>query len=133
MKITSLGAVFVYAATCTSAAQQRPGFPASPNDFLSRGAPTFVLGTAGDDRADRAIAAQVNLIRNLLFPGTQAVTDESIDVAAGPDAWPPRPILYGGPHVNSVLRALAPTLPFEMDEGALRLGDRVFEGDELNG
>jgi hypothetical protein len=65
----------------------------TPNDFLRRGVPTFVIGTSGDDRSDRVIRSQAELVRNLLFPQARIVTDESIDVGRGPGAWPPNPIL----------------------------------------
>jgi hypothetical protein len=102
---------------------------ATPNDFLARGTPTFVVGTAGDDRADRCIAAQVALIRGMLFPGAPVVADQSIDVAKGPAGWPRNPILYGGPHVNHLLAGLADSLPLQMEQARLVLGGQVFEGD----
>jgi hypothetical protein len=39
-------------------------------------------------------------------------------------------LLFGGPHVNSVLARLASSLPFTMQRGKLTLGHEVFEGDE---
>ena len=104
--------------------------PGTPNGFLAGGTPTFIVGTAGDERSDRAIAAQVELIRGLLFPGARVVPDTSVDVDAGPAAWPPRPILYGGAHVNHLVRALAPSLPLLVDRGKLALGARTFDGED---
>jgi hypothetical protein len=39
----------------------------TPNDFFKKGTPTFITGTAGDERADRASKTQVVIIRDLLF------------------------------------------------------------------
>ncbi|MFQ5809213.1 MAG: hypothetical protein ACE5JM_06310 [Armatimonadota bacterium] len=113
-------------------AKRRPaeGSFATPNDFLGRGTPTFVVGTAGDDRADRCIVAHVDLIRGMLFPDAPVVTDQSIDPAKGPEGWPRNPVVYGGPHVNHLLAALADSLPLQMEQGKLVLGGQVFEGDE---
>lgn len=97
------------------------------NQFYGRGTPTFVIGTSGDDVSDRAIAVQVELVRSLFFPTATIVTDTSIDVAAGPSAWPSNAVVYGGPQVNSLIAALE--LPFELGPGRLRIGDRTFEGD----
>lgn len=96
----------------------------TPNDFLARGAPTFVLGTAGDDRADREIAGQVALIQGLLFPTSPVVTDASIA-----ETWPEHPVVYGGPHVNALIARIARCLPFELAPGRLAIGERRFEGD----
>lgn len=79
---------------------------ATPSDFFKRGTPTFVVGTAGDDHADRAIKAQAAMIRDLLFPAAKIIDDSAVNVAKGPAAWPANPILYGGPHVNHVLAKL---------------------------
>jgi hypothetical protein len=89
-----------------------------------------VLGTGGDDRADRGIAAQVEFIRSALFPAATVVKDLAIDVAKGAAAWPRNPVVFGGPHVNTLLDRLAPSLPFSMQRGKLKIGDEVFEGDE---
>ncbi len=115
---------------CSSTATEAAPNAATPNAFFQRGTPTFVLGTAGNDHADRGIAAQVELIRGMLFPKSPVVTDDSIDVAKGASAWPRNPVVYGGPHVNSLLARLAPSLPFVLERGKLTLGDQVFEGDE---
>ncbi len=104
--------------------------PANPNELFAAGTPTFVLGTAGDARADAEIEAQARSIRDLLFPAATCVADTSIDPAKGPEAWPKNPVLYGGPHVNALLSRLSTSLPFEMAPGRLRIGDRTFEGDE---
>lgn len=121
--------------TESSAGSRMPGNTkrhfTTPNEFLSRGLPTFVVGTLGDDAADRAVAGQAALIQGLLFPRARLVTDSSIDVAKGPSAWPPNPTLYGGPHVSSLLAALAPSLPFEMTSGRLVLGGETFSGDGI--
>jgi hypothetical protein len=100
----------------------------TPNDFLRAGAPTFVVGTRGDALSDRVIAGQVELVRGALFPDAKVVADTTIDVARGPEGWPPRPAIYGGPHVHATLAALAPVLPFSLGPGRLAIGDRVFEG-----
>jgi hypothetical protein len=97
------------------------------NEFFARGTPTFVLGTAGDPRSDRAIAGQVELVRGLFFTTATVVNDGAIDIDAGPSAWPNNPVVYGGPQVNSLIAALE--LPFELGPGRLRIGDRALEGD----
>jgi hypothetical protein len=102
----------------------------TPNDFFKRGTPTFIVGTAGDDRADRAIRAQAGIIRDVLFPVAKVIDDSHIDVTKGPAAWPANPIVYGGPHVNLVLAKLSASLPFRMERGKLTVGGEVFEGDE---
>lgn len=79
----------------------------TPNAFFARGTPTFIVGTAGDERCDRAVAAQVELVRAQLFPGAAVVTDEAVG-----HAWPANPVVYGGAHVNVLVAALAPELPF---------------------
>jgi hypothetical protein len=96
--------------------------------LFARGAPVFVAGTAGDDAADQRVAAQVALMRGFV-PGSTAVDDTAIDVAKGPAGWPANPVVYGGPHVNRAVAAIAPSLPFELAPGRLAIGGRVFEGD----
>jgi hypothetical protein len=105
--------------------------PATPNDFFKRAMPTFIVGTAGDDRADQAIRAQATLIRDLLFPQAKIMNDSDVDVAKGPAAWPANAILFGGPHVNRVLADLVASLPFLLDRGKLAIANEVFEGDEF--
>ena len=111
-----------------SLAAQTPS--TTPNDFFKRGTPTFIVGTAGDDQADRAIKAQAAMIRDLLFPAAKIIDDSAVDVAKGPAAWPANPILYGGAHLNHVLAKLGASLPFRLERGRLSLGDQVFEGME---
>jgi hypothetical protein len=96
-----------------------PAPPRTPNEFLVRGTPTFVLGTAGDDRADRGIAAHVGMVRDVLFPTAQIVTDTSI-VANG--VWPMNPVVYGGPHVNALVDRVKLCLPFSLASGSLVVG-----------
>jgi hypothetical protein len=102
----------------------------TPNSFLARGKPTFVVGTAGDDASDRKVRAQVMAIRGMLFPDARVVEDTAIDVAKGPSAWPANPVLYGGPHVNRVLAELQADLPFSMSAGRLAVGGKEFVGGE---
>ena len=94
------------------------------NQFLGRGVPTYVLGTAGDDAADRAIAAQVELIRGMLFPSAEVLSDTALIERA---AWPENAVVYGGPHVSQLLAELE--LPFELAAGRLQIGGQTFEGD----
>jgi len=103
--------------------------PKTPNDLYERGTPTFVRGTAGDDATDVAIAAQVELIRGMLFPDAEVLEDNQVDPERGPAAWPKNPVLYGGQHVNDLLARL-PGLPFGFEPGKLRVGTRTFVGDE---
>ena len=105
--------------------------PKTPNDIFARGLPTFVVGTAGDADSDRKVRAQAEAIRGMLFPEARVVDDSEIDLAAGPAGWPANPVLYGGPHVNSVAAALAERLPFEMAAGRLDVAGEKFEGDEF--
>ncbi len=104
---------------------------ATPNDFFRRGMPTFVVGTAGDERSDREIRGQAELIRGLLFPTARIVEDGSIDPAKGPGAWPANPILYGGPQSNSLMAGIADSLPFRLGPGRLELGDKAFDGEDF--
>ena len=112
----------------------RPGTDAAapvknltPDDLLARGTPTIVVGTLGDDAADRAIAAQARMVREL-FPGATIVPDTSIDVAAGPSGWPPNPILYGGAHMNAVVAALGDALPLQVDAERIVVGGETHAG-----
>ena len=120
--------------------QDRPGTPGptsatvpgpvnnlTPNDLIARGAPTIVVGTLGDDKADRAIAAQARMVRDL-FAGATIVPDTSIDVAAGPSGWPANPLLYGGAHVNAVVAALGDALPLRIDAERIVVGGETYAG-----
>ena len=106
-----------------SAIDAAPGtaLDVTPNALLGVGIPTLIVGTLGDDRADRMIATQAALLRSVL-PGSRIVADTSIDVAAGPAAWPATPVLYGGAHMNAVIAALAPTLPLAVDADRVAVG-----------
>lgn len=90
------------------------------NEFLSRGTPTFVAGTLGDDTADRAVRTQIDLVLPL-FEGATVVDDTSLATK-----WPEHPVLYGGPHVNAALANLE--LPFTLDASVLKIGDARYEG-----
>ncbi len=104
--------------------------PTTPNEFLARGLPTFVAGTAGDDASDLKIRAQIDLIRGMLFQKSKVILDTDIDLTRGIEGWPANPVLYGGLHVNSVVAALADRLPFSMAAGKLTLGNVEFTGPE---
>ncbi|MBK7075922.1 MAG: hypothetical protein IPH44_26875 [Myxococcales bacterium] len=99
----------------------------TPNDLVAGGTPTLVVGTLGDDAADRAIVIQAGRVREL-FPGAAIVPDTSIDVAAGPAGWPPNPILYGGAHVNAVIAALDAELPLHVDATQIVVGGATYAG-----
>jgi hypothetical protein len=99
----------------------------TPNDRLAQGTPTIVVGTLGDDAADRAVVAQARLV-HALFPRATIVPDTSIDVAAGPAGWPPNPILYGGAHVNAVVAALGDALPLHVDATRIVVGGETYAG-----
>ncbi|MCC6526448.1 MAG: hypothetical protein IT373_27620 [Polyangiaceae bacterium] len=116
------------AATSTASAVERePVRNLTPNDLLAQGTPTIVVGTLGDDAADRAIVAQARLLLEL-FAGATIVPDTSIDVAAGPSGWPPNPILYGGAHMNAVVAALGDALPLHVDAARIVVGGETYAG-----
>lgn len=100
----------------------------TPNAFLQRGTPSFIVGTLGDDRSRRATAGQARMIAGLFFPAAPQLRDEAIGVAGGASAWPANPVVYGGPHVNRALAELAPSLPFEMDAERLVIGGETMTG-----
>ncbi len=120
--IALLGMAWALTARAGSAGPDAP--PRTPNELFARGTPTFVLGTAGDDRSDAAIAAQAGMIRDLLFPAAPVVRDADVD------AWPTSAVVYGGPHVNALVARIAPTLPFRLAAGRLEIGGMTLEGDE---
>ncbi len=99
------------------------------NDFIGRGNLTLVRGTLGDERSDQIIATQIGFVRPQL--GNPPVVDDTTIDAAEPDSWPSNPVLYGGPHVNSVLAALGDALPLSMTAGTLSVGDQTFSGDAI--
>jgi len=117
-------------APSASVSAETPQGPRTPNQFFGRGKPTFIVGTAGDDFSDKAIAGQVELVRGMIFPTSAVVADTTIDAKKGPSAWPENPVLYGGPHVNALLASIAPQLPFQMSAGSLVLG-RDKLGDDI--
>ncbi len=97
------------------------------NEFMGGGTPTFVLGTQGDERSDRVIAAQVQLVRDLLPSSTQIT-----DVTIHPDdatSWPARPVLYGASHVNSVMATVEDSLPLSISAGELLVAGIHFDGE----
>lgn len=100
--------------------------PTTPNAFLARGTPTFVLGTLGDARADRDLRGQVELVRQLFFPDAPLVTDDALA-----DDLPDHPVVYGGPHVNALVRRLAPGLPFSLGPDRLVIGEHTLAGPDL--
>ncbi|MEW6074249.1 MAG: hypothetical protein AB1726_16855 [Planctomycetota bacterium] len=105
--------------------------PATPNELLAAGPPTFVVGTAGDEKANRAMAGQALFVRDLLFPGAPILADAEVLGAGGVPVWPARPVVYGGPHVNALLAALAADLPFRLEPHRLEIGGEVFAGDDV--
>lgn len=103
--------------------------PTTPDDFLARRPLIFFHGTAGDDAADARLVTQAGLLRDLVFPDALLVPDTGVEPLKGRDGWPPHPVLYGAPHENLALAALAGELPFELTAERLVLGDERFEGD----
>src|SRR5690606_13731957 len=97
--------------------------PLTPNALYARGTPTFIVGTTGDEAARRTILGQVTLLRAMLFPTATVVPDAHVDVAAGPGAWPPNPVVFGGPSQNNVAQRLAGELPFAEAVGGFTVGD----------
>ncbi len=116
------GLAWALSARAGTAGPEAP--PRTPNEFLARGTPTFVVGTAGDDRSDAAIAAQAGMVRDLLFPAARTVRDTDVK------QWPTNAVVYGGPHVNALVARFAPALPFRLGPGRLEIGGMKFEGDE---
>ena len=116
------------ATTGTPAGTERePVTNLTPNALLAQGPPTIVVGTLGDDAADRAIVAQARMVLEL-FAGATIVPDTSIDVAAGTSGWPPNPILYGGAHMNAVVAALGNALPLHVDAERIVVGGETYAG-----
>ncbi|MBK9031059.1 MAG: hypothetical protein IPL61_06945 [Myxococcales bacterium] len=117
-------------APATGTAASTAGAPVqnlTPDELLARGTPTLVVGTLGDDAADRAIVLQAERVREL-FAGAAIVPDTSIDLAAGPSGWPPNPILYGGAQVNAVVAALGDELPLHVDAERIVVGGETYAG-----
>jgi hypothetical protein len=102
----------------------------TPNELL-QGPPTFVVGTTGDARSDRDTAGQARFIAGLFFSDAPILDDTSIDPTSATVSWPPRPVVYGGPHVNALVAALAPVLPFAMTADSLTIGDSSLAGEGL--
>lgn len=96
--------------------------------LTQKGPSTFIVGTSGDERSDQSIAAQAALFRSMALTDATIVNDSSIDVAAGPSAWPKNPVVYGGAHVNSVIAELTPTLPIQVGDGRLAIGADTGDG-----
>lgn len=121
------------ASVVSSAQEPRPTAPRflTPNEFFGQGTPTFVVGTGGDDLADKKTRAQAELVRTMLFPKATLMLDTEIDAAKGAGAWPKNPVVYGGPHVNTALAAIAAQLPFEMKAGSLKVGRDMMTSDGL--
>ena len=92
------------------------------NQFVARGPLTFVAGTLGDDKADRAVRTQIDLVLPL-FEGATVVDDTAVGAK-----WPEHPVVYGGPHVNAALAEVADALPFSLDDNVLKIGDARYEG-----
>jgi hypothetical protein len=97
----------------------------TPNQLLVGGPPTLIVGTLGDERSDRAIRAQAEIVRALI-PTAVIVDDTSVDVSRGAAGWPARPVIFGGSHVNAVMRSLAGELPFTIDATQLVIGGAMF-------
>lgn len=97
------------------------------NDFFRAGAPTFIVGTVGDERSDRVVASQVALVRGLLSPSS-LILDSKLQ-SIEPSSWPQRPVVYGGSHINSVMGRLGDSLPFQISSTSMHIGGKHFEGD----
>jgi hypothetical protein len=102
--------------------------PRTPNEAYARGTPTFVAGTLGDEHEDLVIRGQIEMIRGMLFPAAKVVDDTTIDVKGGAGAWPPNPVLYGGPQHNAVVAALESQLPFRMSSDGVEIDGRTLKG-----
>ncbi|MCA8979492.1 MAG: hypothetical protein KDC14_05665 [Planctomycetes bacterium] len=106
------------------------GEPRTASEFLADRKPTFVVGTLGDDSADRGVSTQVELVRGLLFPEATVVGDDSFDVSAGAQVWPRTPVLYGGGHLNAALAGLGDCLPLKVTGGEIAIAGQKYTGDE---
>lgn len=102
----------------------------TPNAFYQRGTPTIIFGTGGDDESDARIRTEARFIRDTLFPNATLLPDVAVDLSNGAEGWPENPVIYGGPHVNRIMRELHDSLPFIMRPGKLKIGDLNLEGDE---
>ncbi len=110
------------------ATETPPVTATTPNSFVRRGDPTFILGTRGDAITDRRIAGQVRLMRGLALPRSRVVSDTTIDLARGPATWPSNPLVYGGADDNAVIAGLAAKLPYQVTRSRIVVGGQVFEG-----
>ncbi len=104
----------------------KPVSYATVNDFFGAGAPSFVVGTRGDERSDRIVDTQVRLIQGFVTPSTKLV-DSSITLAEV-GGWPDRPVLYGGSHINTIMHELKDELPLSISAGELRIAGTSFKG-----
>jgi len=128
-RASSASAAISASAASSAASAETPGLAAlTPNTFLARGTPTFVVGTLGSERARRQLRGQVELLRSTLFPAAPIVDDTSIDTKRGAAGWPPNPVLYGGPQQNAALAGLEAELPFTMQTELLSIGSIRLEG-----
>jgi hypothetical protein len=118
------------AGSAAGSAPARSSAVTTPRGFFSRGIPTYIVGTSGDELSDRVIAGQVDLIRSMLAPDAKRILDTEVPTK-GPSGWPANPVIYGGAHVNAAIAALAPALPFAITAGKITIGGQTFEGDGL--
>ncbi len=109
--------------TDSSPAGSAPKPATSPSGFFKK-APTYIVGTTGDDIADRVVANQAELIRSAFTPDAKTMRDLEVG-----SAWPANPIVYGGAHINAAIAAIAKDLPFEITANKLTIGSQTFEGD----
>lgn len=123
--------VGTFCASAFPGAGARGEEPRTIGELLRRGTPTFVLGTGGGVRSERAVRAQVDFVRDLLFPNAHLLADTALDVTAGPEVWPEVAVLYGGEHLNAALRALGPGLPLRVQRGRVEVAGERFEGEEF--
>jgi hypothetical protein len=95
------------------------------NDFYAKGIPTFIMGTLGDERADRIISAQVSIVRNLVAPSARML--DTVIKLDDIKTWPPRAVVYGGTSFNQVIANLK-NLPLSITEDKLSIGGMDFTG-----
>ncbi len=92
----------------------------------------FVYGTQGDDAENGATYDKARLDAEAFWyqgnGSVELIADQSLDPAADPDR---NVILYGNADTNSAWDALLTDCPVHVARGALNVGERTEQGDDL--